>query len=434
MKIASQAILICLVLPFAATAFAQIPPDEQVDEPQQVTGSFRLGGEIRGEELQAALIDAAAATMAESTPMELHDPAYEQYVNMSSVGAAWQKQDAAALTDGALQLLEGERILLRPHSKLPADKVMELAAKVASENHDSATLERLKKAAEVHGKKQLLSQLAAAGKLGAAARSDDGLSISVDEVSPEEFFAFRDYADRIRSARIAGEAVTLENLKDEISSSELLQPKLREHLLEQVTKTSAALPKGGAPDEAIAALTRLGGASRGWFSDATGFETPDPIRKIAPNGISIGGRQPNGSSISVMTPPSIDRHGNIRRGSSSGGDGGDIVGKAQLQYSSSGAAYWVSNYSNYNGRVQSPVRADARYDRKTGSSEGSGNVTSIPLSRYSVRVGGATYYQGRYMGQARETWLAKSQQKMWIYTLGDGRQIYRTQDGRTNGG
>lgn len=263
MKLLLNALFVCLAIQLGTPALAQIPPDEQVDEPQQVTGKFRLGGEVRDEgELQDALFEVAA----ESTPLELHDPAYEQYVNMSSVGAAWQKQDAAALADGALQLLEGERILLRPHSKLPADKVLELAAKIATENHDAATLERLKKAAEVHGKKQLASQLAAAGKLGGAARSDEGLSISVEEVSPEEFFAFRDYADRIRAARIAGEAVTLENLKDEISGSEQLQPKLREHLLAQVAKTSAALPKDGVPDEAIAALTRLGGASRGWGS------------------------------------------------------------------------------------------------------------------------------------------------------------------------
>src|SRR5690606_8618303 len=127
--------------------------------------------------------------------------------------------------------------------------------------------------------------------------------------SPEEYFAFHDYSDRIRAARIAGDAVSLENFKDEIAGSDQLQPKLREHLLSQIEKTSALLPKDAAPDEAIAALTRLGGASRGWFSDATGFQTPDPIRKIAPNGISIGRREPSGSSIAVMTPPSIDRHG-----------------------------------------------------------------------------------------------------------------------------
>ena len=44
-------------------------------------------------------------------------------------------------TDVGLQLLEGERVLLRPHRKLPGAKVLELAARVATDRHDQPTLE-----------------------------------------------------------------------------------------------------------------------------------------------------------------------------------------------------------------------------------------------------------------------------------------------------
>jgi hypothetical protein len=72
--------------------------------------------------------------------------------------------------------------------------------------------------------------------------------------------------------------------------------------------------------------------------------------------------EPSSSEIQVVTPPSIDRNGNIWSGSGSGGRGGSIVGKARLQYSGD-QAYWVSNYRNRYGRVRSPVRAP-QHDRK----------------------------------------------------------------------
>ena len=340
------------------------PDDQEVDDPQQVAGSFRLKGNIRGEDLQAALVEAIiTSTSAEATPPELYDPAYDQYVNMSNVSTAWQSQDAAALADGALQLLEGERILMRPHTKLPAEKVLILAGKIAVEKKDTETLERLRKAAERYGKKEVTAQLTATNKLAAAARDDEGFFISIEETSPEEYGAFHDYAERIRGARIAGEAITLENLQDEIERSELLMKQRRDYLLRQIQKTSAILPKDGQPDEAIAALSRLGGASRGWGIDDVN-EYVDR-RTDSFNGAVSAERSRAGRTVSGLNPYKQPNTYENRRSSggstSSSSDsfqigangqvytGNHYVGRASLQRLASGHQIWI--YRTPGGRT-----------------------------------------------------------------------------------
>lgn len=253
---------------------------EPADPPTEVSGAFSLKGMVRGEDLEAALRSVlASASRGEETPLELYDPAYDRYVNMSSLGTAWRSQDPAALADGALQLLEGERILLRPHAKLPADKVLILAGKLATEKQDGATLERLKKAAELHGKKEAAAQLAASGKLGAAARGDEGMTISIGETTPEEYQVCSSYLARIRTAKIAGDAAGLKNLQTELASQTRLQPQRREQLLAQVQKIAAALPKDKAPDPALEALSKLAGNSRD-YTDSWAIESSGPMRSM----------------------------------------------------------------------------------------------------------------------------------------------------------
>ncbi len=337
--------------------------------PESIAGAFRLRGEIRGEELQAALQRLlVGATRGGETPPELYDPAYDQYVNMSNVGVAWQSQDAAALADGALQLLEGERILMRPHAKLPAEKVLILAGKIAVEKKDTETLERLRKAAERHGKKEVAAQLSATNKLAAAARDEEEFFVSIEDTSPEEYGAFHDYAERIRGARIAGEAITLENLQDEIERSELLMKQRRDYLLRQIQKTSAVLPKDGQPDEAIAALSRLGGASRGWgiddvnkyverrtdsFNSAVSAERRRAERTVSgfdpykqPNSYenrrSSGGSNGGGSNTSSSASLQIGANGQVYAGN-------QYVGRASLQRLASGHQIWI--YRTPGGRT-----------------------------------------------------------------------------------
>lgn len=83
-------------------------------------------------------------------------------------------------------------------------------------------------------------------------------------------------------------------------------------------------------------------------------------------------REESTSSLQFVTGPYIDANGNVWSGSGSGGSAGSVVGKASLQYNNQGRAYWVSNYSNIYGRVQSPIRA-TKHDKgePLGTTEGS---------------------------------------------------------------
>src|SRR5262245_46946059 len=47
-------------------------------------------------------------------PAELRDPAFDRFVDLAQVGQTLAAQDPGRLTDLALQMVEGERVLLRP--------------------------------------------------------------------------------------------------------------------------------------------------------------------------------------------------------------------------------------------------------------------------------------------------------------------------------
>src|SRR5262245_61010621 len=76
------------------------------------------------------------------------DPAFERYVDMEALAEAWEDRDAEALTDIGLQLAEGERVLLRSHKGITAEQVLTVAARLAADQRDKKTLQRLSRAAE----------------------------------------------------------------------------------------------------------------------------------------------------------------------------------------------------------------------------------------------------------------------------------------------
>jgi len=402
------------------------PPDDSVDDPQ-MAGPFSLTVAPNSDDLRVAVAEVLASTSVARIPDELLDPAFDRYVDAQLLGQAWESQDAAALTDVALQVAEGERVLMRTHKLTPADKLFGLAAKLAQEAQDQATLDRLTKAADQLGKKDLLAQLQSSKKLGGATR-DAGPSVSLDNLTADEVSAYGMYSTRLKQARVAGDGATLHELVEEIRGNTALTEPSRKHLMYLIEHASAALPKDAGPDGVVQTLSKLGDASRGIFDNTPLANTPFDTSTWIPKNNSTG------SGLQVVTSPYIDSRGNVWSGSGDGGPG-FIVGKAQMQWSAStGAAYWVSNYRNHYGRVQ-PRRADSRYDKGATNS----NVTSIPLSRYSINSSGDTYFRSsqgtsKYMGKAQRKRSTKTGMYAWVYTLGDGRQVYRYDDGKTNGG
>ena len=129
--------------------------------------------------------------------------------------------------------------------------------------------------------------------------------------------------------------------------------------------------------------------AQGWFQKATGLKTPDPIRKIAPNGISISPKaSQNHSTLSVISPPYIDVNGNVYAGSGNANPSRRLVGRANVYYrqangtwstftTTSGEAFYRSSYRD---RYGTPIaRRAPQHDRRINTSQAATGPPSAPV-------------------------------------------------------
>lgn len=287
---------------------------------------------------------------------EFQDSAFESYLDIAFVGEAITSRNAILLTDVALQLAEGERVLLRQHkSGVTARALFEKAATIAAAEQDRATLERLKRAATVLKDEHLASQLAVLEKMGGVSRtSDPGLTVAVDAVGIDTFLRMKVLLDAIREAELLGDRNQLDTIEVQLTEAKDIGEPQKQALGKLINDACDSIRSEGS--EETDAIAKLVGASRQhWVTrpqdwGKTGIQ-------IFPN------RDESVSNVYVAVPPHIDRDGRIWSGSGSGGGSGSVVGRANLKLESDGSAYWYSNYANGYGRVQSPVRAFLKYDR-----------------------------------------------------------------------
>lgn len=137
---------------------------------------------IRKARLSAAgRLKATSRSPEESTASDMLDPAFARYVDLNSIGEALLEGDAAALTDAALALAEGERVLLRSHNSLTVAEVASAATRLAAEQKDAESLKRLSALAEQRGDKELVASIKAAEKLARTL----GSTRSIDQWTPE---------------------------------------------------------------------------------------------------------------------------------------------------------------------------------------------------------------------------------------------------------
>jgi hypothetical protein len=242
---------------------------------------------------------------------ELADPVFDRYVDLELLGEAWANLDAAALTDVGLQMIEGERILLRPHRAISAAKVLEMAARLAGETRDKTTLQRLARAAERSGDKELGLRVKAAQLLAGQARAPDSrLMVPLDEITPQALAMFHGYQEDIQAARLSGDRTTLEMIQQELKERPELNAKQIGHLQRLATTAKTAIPEKQDPQEEI--LNRLaagiraargghggGGGRAGGFSGgrASGHSGVRPGgRPSGHSGVRPGGRPPGTST------------------------------------------------------------------------------------------------------------------------------------------
>ena len=355
----------------------EVPPDA-ADSP---------AGEIAILEQESRGGAAAAAGL----PAELQDPAFDRYVDWNTFGTALAALDPVGVADVALQLAEGERILLRSHKATSADAALKMAIRLATDQQDKATLARLAQFARQQGNKQLAEQIAVSERLSGQARAaESGLMLSPADVTAEEFAWLQSLLRRIKQGAILGDRAALLETEQLLEQSQNLRQEHVQYLRKVLQRARESLPETKSGAENIG-LGKLSAASRGGLFSGTPVDNtpldPDTWRP------GSGGQEDSGSSVQVVTSPSIDNNGNVWSGSGSSGGGNRIVGKATLKRDSSGRAYWVSNYSNIYGRPQ-PVRA-TKYD-----GIGDDNAEQV-RSVYTINSDGGVYRHRTYVGQAR---------------------------------
>ena len=196
--------------------------------------------------------------------MAVSDPAYERYVDLALLSAAWEEKNAELLTDVALQLAEGERVLLRPHKGITSDQVFSAAVRVGAERKDKAILARLTKILTTLGKAELAAEAKLAGQLADKSRAfDPALNVPVEGTPVVVFLLLKDTVEAIKSTKVGRNTKGLEAIVKEIPKMTELSEAQRKALLKLAKEAQANLPKDAKEVDPIAsALAKLSDESR----------------------------------------------------------------------------------------------------------------------------------------------------------------------------
>ncbi len=252
--------------------------------------------------------DAKAATAAEtrpSLPEVVADPAFDRYVNLAALADAYQGGNSGIVLDIALQLAEGERILLRSHKAISADELLKSTLQLAKETRDKETIGRLAQVAKSLNKTELAALASAAEKLSSASRSANAdLTVSIDNTSLEAFGLIKATLAAITSAKAAQDKEALQEIKTQIDQNDLYADAHKKMLHKQIDAALSAITAN--PNSAISKLTAN---SRQIFIVPPGPFQPAQIQFQSPQQISgfnpwTGGWNTQNSNISttVFTP------------------------------------------------------------------------------------------------------------------------------------
>ncbi|QDU28305.1 hypothetical protein ETAA8_34050 [Anatilimnocola aggregata] len=199
----------------------------------------------------------AAAAVEAPAPLDfdLVDPAFDRYVDILLIGQAWDTLDPVLLTDCAMQLAEGERILMRSHKAVSSKQLLELAAKVAADKRDTATLDRLANVCGATKNTATLEQVAAARKLAGSSRKvDPAMSVSATETTPDQLALYQEAINGAKAAGILGDATYFDNLEEGLADKESVLVTLSETQRSHLKKIMGDA-RGSMPKESNAQLT-----------------------------------------------------------------------------------------------------------------------------------------------------------------------------------
>jgi hypothetical protein len=189
-------------------------------------------------------------------PADLDAAPFSRHVDLLLFGVAWDRQDAALMTDLGLQLADGERTLMRPHKALKSDQVLELSAYLAGERRDKITLARLAKAAEKRGDKRLRVIVVRQAQEANVVDSHP-LADAIEDLSPAALEMHKAAIRRIRAARLAGSHQGLERLDKYFDSQTYLHKAQQEHIDKAIARAKANMPSEPVLHDLVVILDRL---------------------------------------------------------------------------------------------------------------------------------------------------------------------------------
>ncbi len=144
---------------------------------------------------------------------KFEDPAFDGYVNLVQVGNAWNRLDSVLLTDVALQLAYGEDVLQRPHRKMTADMALDLAVKLALENDDQKSLDRLARGAELYHKTEMVERIKTMRDVSHASRGAGIPLSSLKNVPPKAYQLYQTAVKDLTRCRMTQDVQLLKKME-----------------------------------------------------------------------------------------------------------------------------------------------------------------------------------------------------------------------------
>jgi len=253
-------------------AFAQlvgdprsVDPPEGIETPPTIPDMW-LGGACR-----------SLAAERDRTVPDILDPAFDVYIRPAMLGRAYAGVDPALLTDAALQLAEGERVLLRSRKGITAAQALQLAVRAAGDKQDKASLERLAKHAESRGDKELASKIAATQKLASASReSPSRMMVPIDDIGLGAYGRIRYCIQKIDQAKLIGDARCLKAIEDDLDGC--IPSRFQSDVRKLIADARASIPDDlKIDDQLVGVLSRLAATSRSDENENDKADEPVPV-------------------------------------------------------------------------------------------------------------------------------------------------------------
>lgn len=187
--------------------------------------------------------DPAASEPTTAAFVATGDAGFDHYLDTERLQQALETLDGAALTDIALQLAEGERVLLRKHAGgVTPQALLDVALKLAAAAQDAETLSRIGQAAGHLKLADLQSRAAALVDVANATRSTQTVPALAADGPTAAQAVFNHLQQQLQLATALGDRAAVEQIRDGVSAYTDLTKDLQTALAKQAAAALAEMP------------------------------------------------------------------------------------------------------------------------------------------------------------------------------------------------